>query len=315
MANCQSATVYLLENGGSVGGLRSRRVCALIRKMNPEPPSSSITRREFLGSLPPAAALLVAAHGSARAADGGPAGFSFIQVNDLHYFNDECGPWFRAVVEQMKASAPAAKFCLLCGDLADDGSHAALTAVKAIFSGLGVPLCAVPGNHDFTSGETRTGYDAVFAGMLNYRFVHEGWQFLGLDSTMGTQFDETLVNDATLAWLDAEVPKLDPRAPTVAFTHFPLAEGMTYRPRNAAAALERLLKLNLVAVFNGHWHGADERKAGAATLITSRCCARVRGNRDGSPLKGWYVCDARPDGTLARRFVTFRAPAEIPAAI
>ena len=281
--------------------------------MNPEPPSSSITRRVFLGRLPPAAALLVAAHGSARAADGGPAGFSFIQVNDLHYFNDECGPWFRAVIEQMKASAPAAKFCLLCGDLADDGSHAALTAVKAIFSGLGVPLCAVPGNHDFTSGETRAGYDAVFAGMLNYRFVHEGWQFLGLDSTMGTQFDETLVNDATLAWLVAEVPKLDPRAPTFAFTHFPPADGMTYPPRNGGAGTPA--QAQLVAVFNGHWHGADERSAAPRRSLQPLLRARVRGKRDGSPLKGCMLGDARLTARWRGASSWLRAPAEIPAAI
>lgn len=285
--------------------------------MNPELFSSAMTRRAFLGNLPPAAALLAMAHGRLLAADPAPGGaaFTFIQVNDLHYVTEECGAWFRAVVEQMKASAPGAKFCLLCGDLADDGTEPALAAVKAIFSGLGMPLRAVPGNHDFTTAESRAGYDAVFPGQLNYAFAHGGWQFVGLDTTEGTNYDATMVGAPTLAWLDAEAQKLDPRAPTVAFTHFPLAEGMTYRPRNAPAVLERLLRLNLVAVFNGHWHGADERKAGSAMLVTSRCCARVRGNRDGSPLKGWYVCEARPDGTLTRKFVAFRVPQGMRSAI
>ena len=31
-------------------------------------------------------------------------------------------------------------------------------------------------------------------------------------------------------------------------------------------------------------------------------CARVRGDRDGSPLKGWLVCHAAPDGSLAHKF-------------
>jgi hypothetical protein len=279
--------------------------------MKPEQFSTEVTRRTFLGSL-----ALAAAADSAPAAEGvQAAGFTFIQVNDLHYFSEECAPWFRAVVEQMKASAPAAKFCLLCGDLTDRGDAPSLAAVKAIFAGLGAPLLPVPGNHDFDLMESRAGYDAVFPGKLNYAFAHEGWQFLGLDTTMGTNYADTTISDATLAWLDAEIPKLDPRAPTVAFTHFPLAPGMTYVPLNAAAVVSRLLKLNLVASFNGHWHGANEGAAGSAKLITSRCCARIRENRDGSPQKGWYVCEARPDGTLARRFVVFQAPAEIPAAL
>ncbi len=279
--------------------------------MNPELFSAAQTRRTFLGTL----ALAAAGGGVSAAEDAQAGGFTFIQVNDLHYSTDECGVWFRAVVEQMKASAPEAKFCLLCGDLADRGDAPSLSAVKTIFAGLGVPLHAVPGNHDYDSLESRSGYDVVFPGRLNYALAHGGWQFVALDTTMGTNYDDTLISDTTLAWLDAEIPMLDSRAPTVAFTHFPLAPGMTYVPRNASAVVERLLKLNLVAAFNGHWHGANEGIAGKAKLITSRCCARIRGNRDGSPQKGWYVCEARPDGTLARKFVVFRPPAEVSSAI
>jgi hypothetical protein len=175
-----------------------------------------------------------------------------------------------------------------------------------------MPLLPVPGNHDFDSAESRAGYDAVFPGKLNYSLEHRGWQFVGLDTTMGTKYDKTTIAEATLAWLDETLPKLSATAPTVAFTHFPLGEDVTYRPLNAPAVLERILKLNLVAAFSGHWHGASERKTASAMLTTSRCCARVRNNADRSPLKGWFVCEARADGTLARRFVEFQAPADIP---
>jgi hypothetical protein len=43
--------------------------------------------------------------------------------------------------------------------------------------------------------------------------------------------------------------------------------------------------------------------ADGTPLTTSRCCARIRDNRDGSPLKGWHLYRAAADGTLARRFV------------
>jgi hypothetical protein len=267
------------------------------------------SRREFLRALP------IVAGASVLAADSPAPALPFIAINDLHYLSADCGRWFRAVVEQMKATASGAAFCLLCGDIVDRGDRASLEAVKEIFSALGVPLYAVPGNHDFTPAQSRTDYDAVFPGRLNYRFAEGGWQFIGLDTTQGTAFDKTSISEATLAWLDAE--PLDKDLPTVVFTHFPLGEGVTYRPVNASAVLERLSKLNLVAVLSGHWHGASERflpggEKKKTILTTSRCCARVRNNADKSPLKGWWLCHAQTGGALTRQFIEFRPPADIP---
>ena len=282
--------------------------------MNCEIFRPELTRRAFLSALPPAvAAFLVAARARADAGARGEP-FTFFQINDLHYLHEDCGRWFRSMVEQMKASAPKAELCLICGDLADQGAESALNSVKEIFAVLGMPVLPVPGNHDYTPKESRDGYDAVFPGKLNYSIDHRGWQFVGLDTTMGTKYDKTSIAESTLAWMDEALGRLSNTAPTVVFTHFPLGEGVSYRPLNAAALIERLLKLNLVAVFSGHWHGASERKSGNAVLTTSRCAARVRNNADKSPLKGWFVCEALPDGTLTRRFVEFQAPADIPSA-
>jgi hypothetical protein len=96
---------------------------------------------------------------------------------------------------------------------------------------------------------------------------------------------------------------LDRKAPTFVFTHFPLGQGVEYRPTNAEALIERLVRLNVKWIHTGHWHGESVRKAGVLTSSTSRCCARLRGNRDGSPFKGWHVYRAQADGTLSRRFV------------
>lgn len=281
--------------------------------MNLEIFRPELTRRAFLSALPPAVAALLASRGANEAAPSGEVGaFTFFQINDLHYMQDDCGRWFRSMVEQMKASAPKAELCLMCGDLTDRGDEASERSVNEIFGALGVPIMPVPGNHDFTPKESRDGYDAVFPGKLNYSVDHKGWQFVGLDTTMGTKFDKTTIADSTLAWVDEALGRLSAKAPTVVFTHFPLGEGVSYRPINAGALLERLLKLNLVAAFSGHWHGASERKAANAMLTTSRCSARVRNNADRSPLKGWFVCEALADGSLTRRFVEFQAPADIP---
>ena len=240
---------------------------------------------------------------AAEAADG----FTFIAVNDLHYFDEKCAPFFRNVVAKMRESAPEAAFCLIAGDLANGGEAAQFAPLREIFNGLGVPLHPVPGNHDFNLSGDRSAYDAAFPEKLNYVFRHAGWQFIGLDTTQGTDFDETNISETTLAWLDSTLPKLDASAPTVAFTHFPLGKGVTYRPLNADAVLARLTTLNLRATFSGHWHGLNEQRLDRAELIVNRCCARVRGNRDGSPLKGWWVCQASADGTLTHRFAALPA--------
>lgn len=263
-----------------------------------------ITRREWL-RLGGAALALRSLR--SRAEPSGAGAFDFIVVNDTHYIDRNCSEWLARVVAAMHESAPEAVFCLHAGDVTDRGTAAASAATAQVFAGLGCPFYAVPGNHDFITSDDRSGYDAVFPGRLNYRFDHAGWHFLALDSTQGTDFQETAIGEATLAWLDAESAKLDPERPVFAFTHFPLGEGAEYRPRNADALLERLGRVSLRWVHSGHWHGESAVPKRRATLTTSRCCARLRENRDGSPLKGWHVYRASADGSLTRRFVT--APA------
>ena len=208
----------------------------------------------------------------------------------------------------MKESAPQAVCCLVSGDLADGGTAKQFAGLRTCLDDLRVPVLPVPGNHDYVTDDDRTAYDAAFPGRLNYVHQHGGWQFIGLDSTQGTAFDGTEISAATLAWCDDAFPKLDPRTPTVAFTHFPLGPGTVFRPRNADALLARLDKLNLRGTFSGHWHGLNEQHIHNADVVVNRCCARIRENRDGSPLKGWWVCRAAPDGTLTRRFTALQPP-------
>ena len=212
------------------------------------------------------------------------------------------------MVRQMRASAPNAAFCLLCGDLANTGQRTQLLAVREIFAGLQIPVHAVPGNHDHPDADASPeNYDTIFPGHRNQRFEHAGWQFLGLDTTMGTGYDQTTIAAHTLEWVDTQ--PIDPALPTVCFTHFPLGGTVPHVPLNAPGLVRRLTRLNLRGVLSGHWHGASETPAGDALLTTNRCCARVRGNHDRSPLKGWFVCTTGPGHSLHRRFVEFQPEA------
>jgi 3',5'-cyclic AMP phosphodiesterase CpdA len=266
---------------------------------------NALTRREWLRMSAGALLSLGVWPGRLRSAEA-PAthDFTFIAVNDLHALEEGCRPWFDEMVCQMKASAPTAEFCLLGGDLAENGTAAQLTLIKDSFSALGIPCHAVVGNHDYQSATDRSAYEQIFPEQINYSFTHRGWQIIGLDSSEGTKARETRISDATLTWLNQNLSKLDLRRPTILFTHFPLGDLVSARPLNADDLLQRCYGLNLQAVFCGHFHGFTERSFRHSTITTDKCCSRVRSNHDGTPEKGWFVCQAA-NGEIKRRFVEF----------
>jgi 3',5'-cyclic AMP phosphodiesterase CpdA len=261
------------------------------------------TRRTMMGMT--AGGLLAAGlwPGALRAEGAGLGeDFNFLAVNDLHYVDAKCAPWFERVIAQMKQSGEKIDLLLVSGDLADNGTPDQHHAIQEQLKGAGVPYYVVIGNHDYGAGDDRKAYDAAHPGRVNYHFEHRGWQLLGLDTSDGTRYENTSVQPHTLRWLDETLPKLDPRRPTIVFSHFPMGEGVKMRPKNADALLERFQAFNLQAVLNGHFHGFTERHARAATLTTNRCCSHARGNHDGTKEKGYFLCRAR-EGKIARTFV------------
>src|SRR5262249_37515048 len=145
-------------------------------------------------------------------------------------------------------------------------------------------------------------YGEHFPDRINYHFEHGGWQFVCLDTSDGVRYTKTLVQPATLKWLDDTLPKLDKAKPTVVLTHFPLGPDVTNRPTNADEVLKRFLGHNLRAVFSGHYHAFTEKKVGETVLTTNRCCSFRKGNHDMSKEKGYFLCQAK-DGKIERAFV------------
>ena len=269
--------------------------------------STQISRRKAL-HLGLGSCLALGGWPGAEAARPRPAAasFRFLVVNDTHSTGPECAPWLEGLVRQMQRHAPIA-FCLHLGDITDKGLAPHLTETRRIFDQLGFPLYAQLGNHDYATPTDRSGYEQAYPGRINYWFAHAGWQFVGLDSTEGQLYDKTHIQPATFAFLDRALPQLDRRLPTVLFTHFPLHEGVRYRPLNAEAVLERFLEFNLRAVFSGHWHGYTQVISRGAFLVTNRCCARVRENHGGGKEKGYWLCTVEGHG-LTREFVEYGGP-------
>lgn len=226
----------------------------------------------------------------------------FICVNDLHYSEPACRPWFDQIVAAMMASAPDAKFCLLAGDLTDAGKPDQMANIHAALLALDIPIYATPGNHDYVSETDRSAYDKHFPGHTNLSFEQSDWQIIGLDTCEGTHYANTKIHQGTLDWIDRTVPTLDRAKPTIVYTHFPLGLGVINRPTNADALLDKLAVLNVRAIFGGHWHAFTEKTWKNATCTTDKCCSRVRDNHDGTHEKGWFVCTVRGT-TITRQFV------------
>ena len=265
--------------------------------------SSPLSRRQFLRLG--AGALLAAGlwPGCARFSNNGRGGaFRFAVLNDCHFYTPRCPAWFERVRASLRSHSPRPEFCLVVGDLVEHGTREEFGPMREILQSFGIPFHAVIGNHDYASDTDRSAWDEVFPRTLNYAFEHRGWQFIGLDSTQGRQYQGTKVQPATLSWLDAQLPKLQPSSPTILFSHFPFGSQVTYRPTNADAVLERFRAFNLLAVFDGHFHGFTEKQLGHTVLLTNRCCSISTGNHDGTTEKGYFLCDAK-DGQTTRQFV------------
>jgi 3',5'-cyclic AMP phosphodiesterase CpdA len=259
------------------------------------------SRRDFLRAATPGALLALGLWPGRRApAQQAGEGFRFIQVNDVHCHTPACAAWLVRVTTSMRERKPA--FVLLCGDLTEAGGAERMEQVKTAFAGIGAPVHAVPGNHDYLAPDDRSAYDRVFPGSLNHAFDHGGWHFAGLDTTEGQKYTGTTISAATLDWAKAHARETDPSVPLVLFTHFPLGAGMPMRPVNADDLLAPFLQHNLQAVFCGHHHGFTESNERGVSITTNRCCAISRQNHDGSVDKGYFLCTAGPRG-LYRSFV------------
>lgn len=228
----------------------------------------------------------------------------FVVTNDYHHEEAACDPWMRALFAQV-AATEGAEFCFGLGDLANSGKLESLELIRDLSARIGMPFYPTPGNHDLDISPVGGFYEEVFPGRRNYTFTQNGWQFVVVDTTDGDKWKETMISEETLAWLDETMPTLDPEAPMVLATHFPMASEVLSCPINEESLLVKFLGHNLVSVFGGHYHAETEYRRGKTPLVTNVCVARVRDNHDGTNYKGYWVCDGSPDGTLERTFVPF----------
>src|SRR5688500_7210842 len=97
--------------------------------------------------------------GALWADDSSGEDFGFIAVNDLHFVDSKCVPYFERVIASMAAIRERMDFCLIAGDLTEDGSAPQMSAVRDLFRMLKVGVYTVVGNHDYKPRTTdRSAY-------------------------------------------------------------------------------------------------------------------------------------------------------------
>jgi 3',5'-cyclic AMP phosphodiesterase CpdA len=265
--------------------------------------TAKLSRRRLLRS---SASALLAANlwpGRLFAAEKDSGTFDFVIINDIHAVDEADGKWLGdVVVKSIREQAGKPDFVIIAGDLSEDGSAKQVGLVKEAVSALKLPLYVVVGNHDYVpKTKNRNAYEQSFPKSINYYFEHKGWNFVALDSTDGVKAQAN-VQPATLAWVDANLPKIDKARPMLLLTHFPLGPGVPNRSLNADALLEKFKGHNLSCTFGGHHHGFTEKKIGEVVLTTNKCCSLTKGNHDGTKEKGYFVCSAK-DAKVGARFV------------
>jgi calcineurin-like phosphoesterase family protein len=240
--------------------------------------------------------------GALAAQDAPAPEVDFLTANDLHYIDEVDQPFFQKMVELVKQHLPKSGMLFALGDLVETADAKSHAAMRDIFKATGLEMKVVCGNHDWETDTDRKVFDATWPNSHNYTFDAGGWQFVAVDSSDGTQWQNTSVPKSTLDWVDESLPKLDKKRPMIVLTHFPMGEKVTYRPKNAQSLLDRFREHNLRAVLCGHYHGYTERNVGQTLITTGKCCAYRRTNHDNTVDKGFYHWQTR-DGKATCQFI------------
>ena len=151
-----------------------------------------------------------------------------------------------------------ADLVLLTGDLADDGSLAALDRVRAVADEFASPILAVGGNHDDVANVC-TVFGAADTAKVG------AWRIVGVDSVIPGEIHGAVDVDELTDRLD----RLDDR-PTLIAIHHPPRSPSTHPMFQLIGAEQMLAALrarpHVRAVVSGHLHEAFDRSDGSLQL-------------------------------------------------
>jgi Icc protein len=184
---------------------------------------------------------------------------------------------------------------IVSGDLTDDASEAGCRRLATRLDRLGVPVLAVPGNHD-RSEFVRAAFGRPVAEVA-------GWRIVGIDTSRPNQVHGTVDVGAATAELDA-----GPAQPTIVVLHHPPVSPSTHEwfqlDQADEFASELAARPHVRAILTGHLHQPFEASArgvpvlgGPSTLVALRHAGREF-EIGGSNATGARQVTLAADGTL-----------------
>jgi len=233
--------------------------------------------------------------------------FYFVQLSDVHWgyegpANPDARVTLRKAVATVNALPTQPEFIVFTGDLThttDDPAERRrrLAEFKRIVADLEVKTVRfMPGEHD--ASLDRGAAFQEFFGDTHYTFDHKGVHFIVLDNVSDPG---ARIGEEQLAWLQADLDKLEKKAPIVVLTHrplFDLAPKWDWATRDGAQAVALLMPHENVTVFYGHIHQEHHQMTGhiahhsAKSLIFALPAPGSQPNRTplpwdaGAPYKG-----------------------------
>ena len=202
-------------------------------------------------------------------------GILVAQITDCHLPADPQRPYrginpylnLRTLLKSVKSRKP--DLLLATGDLSEDGSRRSYQALQALFSPLGVPVLALPGNHDdeHILAEVFPGSPVDGIGVSE----HGIWKIIRLNSCLpgkpeGRLGEKPLAELADFLDNHGQCPML------IALHHQPVEVGSPWIDKYRLLESHQLLGLldrhpNVKAVAWGHIHQAFETQRGATTML------------------------------------------------
>ncbi|MBI4885011.1 MAG: metallophosphoesterase [Actinobacteria bacterium] len=192
-----------------------------------------------------------------------PANVTVVQISDCHLQRESNSgdgspdEALRRAIELATAAAP--DVVLLTGDIADDASTEAYERVAAAVAVLGVPVLAIPGNHDEPAAVA-----ATFGSVADYEIG--GWRLCMVDTTIPA----TIAGSIDVAALLHRLGPID-GPPTVVVLHHPPITTSTHPWFQLDGAQQLVAALNargdVRVVVSGHLHEAFNVVLGDVSYI------------------------------------------------
>jgi Icc protein len=250
-----------------------------------------------------------------------------LQLSDTHLFADPEGRLLgvktlaamRLVLEQIRAEAGPLDLILATGDLVQDHSPDGYLLFQKEVSSLGIPIYALPGNHD----HPQLMRQHLVGGLISMPFaaVHGQWLLILLDSSQpGTESGH--LSDDSLSALEQQL-KAHPQAQVlISVHHQPVPVGSPWLDAMMIDNADRLLAIldrhpNVRALIWGHVHQVFESSRNQIRLLSAPATCFQFSIQQASfgldPLPpGCRLLELYPDGHIDTRVIR---TAEIPESL